>query len=265
MKNQSCLKFLISCILMAFLCIASVSAQNVEALSVTADSVAEAPSSSSKYTIFEIVAPSLMITYGLISLDDNLLRQFDNNVRNEIHKNNLLISSSLDDYLQYSPAAVAFGMKLTGVKSTHKIDEMLILYGMSYATCGAVGLAAKEIVGRMRPNGAAKNSFPSGHTLTAFVAAEFLHQEFKDQSVWISVGGYTMASFIGVSRMLRDKHWLSDVVCGAGMGILATKVCYWIYPYLRKIFLEKRANNFHSVICPSYDGGNLCLNLSVSF
>ncbi|MDR1595298.1 MAG: phosphatase PAP2 family protein, partial [Prevotellaceae bacterium] len=117
---------------------------------------------------------------------------------------------------------------------------------------------------RERPDGSDRFSFPSGHTATAFVAAEFLHQEYGDKSVWISIGGYGMASLIGVARVYNNKHWVSDIVAGAGIGILSTKIVYWTYPCLQKTF-GKKNKKVQTLVLPGYDNGNLNLTFSCRF
>jgi membrane-associated phospholipid phosphatase len=94
-----------------------------------------------------------------------------------------------------------------------------------------------------RPDGSSNNSFPSGHTANAFMGAEFLYQEYKDVSPWYGIAGYVVATGTGLFRMYNNRHWFSDVVAGAGFGILSTKVAYWIYPWMKeKIFKEKTKN-----------------------
>ena len=89
-----------------------------------------------------------------------------------------------------------------------------------------------------RPDGSNNDSFPSGHTAMAFMGAEFLYQEYKDVSIWYGVSGYVIASATGVLRIYNNKHWLTDVATGAGIGILGTKVAYWVQPYITKYILE---------------------------
>ncbi|MCL2651341.1 MAG: phosphatase PAP2 family protein [Candidatus Azobacteroides sp.] len=217
--------------------------------------------------VLGIAVPSAMITYGIISLGDNGIRQLDHDVR-VADKN--IWNTHADDFLQFSPAVAAFGMKLCGVESTHNLKDMVILYALSNVLNGGIVFVTKHITGRERPDGSDNQSFPSGHTSTAFVAAEFLHQEYKDKSVWISVGGYTMASFIGVARIYNNKHWLSDVITGAGVGILSTKAIYWAYPYMQKILCPGNADGkskktTQALLFPSYDQQGLSLNFSYSF
>jgi membrane-associated phospholipid phosphatase len=210
-----------------------------------------------------IAVPAIMVTYGAISLGSDNLRKLDVSIRDKLLINNAFWHKNWDDYLQFSPAAVAFGMKLWGVKSTHKTPNMLIIYALGNVLNAGIVQSTKYIVARERPDGSNKYSFPSGHTSTAFVAAEFLHQEYKDQSVWISVGGYTMASLIGVARIYNNKHWLSDVVAGAGIGILSMKLAYWTYPYLCKFFDGK--NKTQLSLFPAYHKGTLGLNFYYNF
>jgi len=222
--------------------------------------------------ILGIAVPSAMITYGLISLggDNNSLRRLDHNVRNSIADKNAFWYIHADNYLQFSPAVAAFGMKLGGVESAHNLKDMAIIYALSNVLETGIIFTGKNITGRERPDASNNQSFPSGHTATAFVAAEFLHQEYKDKSVWISVGGYAMASFIGVARIYNDKHWLSDVITGAGVGILSTKAVYWAYPYMQRIFCKKNADGkakstAQAMFFPSYNQQCLSINFLYSF
>jgi membrane-associated phospholipid phosphatase len=91
----------------------------------------------------------------------------------------------------------------------------------------------KSATNVVRPDGSDDRSFPSTHTALAFVSATFLHEEYKHQSPWYSIAGYSIATATGILRMMNNEHWLSDVLVGAGLGILTTKVVYWVDPLLR--------------------------------
>ena len=108
----------------------------------------------------------------------------------------------------------------------------------------------KKITHQFRPDSSKNNSFPSGHTAEAFASAEFLRMEYKDVSTWYGVAGYAMAITTGYLRMYNNKHWFSDVVAGAGVGMISTKPAYWLYPKIqRKLFKDKPMN---TMIMPYY-------------
>jgi hypothetical protein len=214
--------------------------------------------------IIAIAVPAAMITYGAISLGDNGFRNLDYSVRDCLLEKNATGSGHWDDYLHFSPALAAFGMKIAGIKSSHNAVDMLLLYALSNALNTGIVQGTKHLVSRERPDASNRHSFPSGHTSTVFVAAEFLHQEYKDRSIWISIGGYSMASLVGAARIYNNKHWLSDVVAGAGIGILSTKIVYWTYPYLQEAF-GKKGKKTNAFIFPCYSEGNWGVGLSCSF
>ena len=215
--------------------------------------------------IIGIALPSAMITYGLISLGDNGIRDIDYNVQNSLKRNDSFWHTRVDDYVQFAPAVAAYTMKFCKVESAHNLLDMTVLYGLSNILAGGIVRGTKAIAGRERPNNYSnKHSFPSGHTQTAFVAAEFLHQEYKDQSIWISVGGYSVATFVGIARIYKNKHWVSDVVAGAGIGILSTKAVYLAYPYLQKK-IGKKDKPLQTFVFPGYSNGNFSLAFSHTF
>ena len=121
----------------------------------------------------------------------------------------------------------------------------------------------KKITHIQRPDGSSYESFPSGHTAEAFASAEFLRQEYKDVSPWYGIAGYAAATATGALRIYNNKHWLSDVVAGAGIGIASTKLAYWIYPAIkRKFFKNKPMNTF---IIPYYQGGTGAVAMVYTF
>ncbi len=207
-----------------------------------------------------VAIPALMITYGILSLENHAIQQLDYSTRNELLEDNSMWYNGWDDYFQFSPAVAAFALKACGVPSRHGWGDMVILYALSNAVETAVVYTVKTVTPRERPDGSATNSFPSGHTATAFVAAQFLHEEYKDKSPWISVGGYAMATMIGVSRVYNNRHWISDVVTGAGIGILSTKIVYWTYPWMQKVF-GKKDKSLQTFAFPTYHEGALGIGL----
>lgn len=137
--------------------------------------------------------------------------------------------SEIDNYTQYSPYAVLLGCKLAGYQGRSKWGRLAVSALLSNMTMAAVVNSLKYSVKEMRPDNSTRNSFPSGHTATVFTAATVLHKEYGlTRSPWFSIGGYAVATSTGVMRVLNNRHWISDVVAGAGIGILSTELGYFV-------------------------------------
>lgn len=87
------------------------------------------------------------------------------------------------------------------------LDATLVNYG--YTTL------IKEAVGRERPDGSDKKSFPSGHASNAFALAAVVERHYGWKA---GVPAYALASAVAASRLQRNKHYLSDVLAGATLG-----------------------------------------------
>ena len=131
------------------------------------------------------------------------------------------------DVLQYSPAAVLYIMKTAGLESRSDWPRMITADLLSAAMTIPITRITKNTIQRQRPDGSTRDSYPSGHTATAFMCAHMLHKEYGETvSPWISVGGYGMASAAGICRIISNRHFCSDVMCGAAIGIFATELSY---------------------------------------
>lgn len=138
-------------------------------------------------------------------------------------------SVHFDDYIQYAPLAATAILKVAGVKSRSNWGRFLASGAMSYAIMAGLCNGLKYSVRELRPDGSSRNSFPSGHTATAFAAATILHKEYGlTRSPWYSVGGYAIATTTGVMRTLNNRHWVSDVLVGAAIGIVSVDLGYFI-------------------------------------
>ncbi|MBB5637633.1 membrane-associated phospholipid phosphatase [Pedobacter cryoconitis] len=193
------------------------------------------------------IVPAVLISYGLLSLGNNAVRRLDFSTKAELQEDHPAFAVHADNFLQFAPGVAFYALNLAGVKSKHGIVDGTALYVLSEAIMGVSTFSVKHIVGRERPNGSDNYSFPSGHTANAFAAAEFLNQEYRDVSPWIGYAGYTVATATGVLRMYNNKHWLSDVVAGAGFGIASTKLAYLIYPHLKKLVMGKQTMKYSLV------------------
>lgn len=139
-----------------------------------------------------------------------------------------------DDFLPYIPVLVMFGMKIAGIKSRSNWKQMLTASALSFVLMGIIVCSIKSLAGVLRPDGSDFLSFPSGHTATAFTSACLLYKEYSKKSPWIGVIAYLPAIVTGLSRQLNNKHWLSDVVGGVVIGIMAVEIGYFLSDLLFK-------------------------------
>lgn len=170
----------------------------------------------------------------------------------------------IDNYMQYSPMVAVYGLNMTGIKGKHSFKDRTIILTMSYVTMGFAVNTMKYAFKEKRPDSNARNSYPSGHTATAFMGAEFLYREYKNVSPWIGYAGYAVAATTGYLRIYNDRHYINDVVAGAFIGVASTKLAYWLYP---KIFKHSRCgkNKMCVVGAPYYSTEELGVNLYVYF
>ena len=164
--------------------------------------------------------------------------------------------TGIDDYTQFFGPAMVVGLKLGGYEGRSDWPRLLASAGMSYVLMAALVNGIKYTAKEMRPDGSTANSWPSGHTATAFVGASLLHKEYGlTRSPWWSVAGYGVATATGVMRVLNNRHWISDVMSGAGIGIMSTELGYAIGDLLFKekgllrndLILESENPSFFSI------------------
>jgi membrane-associated phospholipid phosphatase len=134
--------------------------------------------------------------------------------------------TKIDDALVFAPFAELALVNLLNIKSNHDFLNTGILIMKAEAINAVLVLGLKNITNQERPNGKNRYSLPSGHTSHAFLAASILHSELRHKSQWYGIGAYTIAASVGALRMLNNEHWQSDVLVGAGLGIMSSHAAY---------------------------------------
>ncbi|MBS1526414.1 MAG: phosphatase PAP2 family protein [Bacteroidetes bacterium] len=200
------------------------------------------------------VPPAVFVAYGGLSFVVGPIRHVDYYIKDRIQQSAPKYNSKIDDYLQIAPGAMVYLLNLAGDEGKNRfVDRTAMLALSGLILTGTDGL--KYVMHRQRPFGGDYLSFPSGHTGAAFVAAEFLAEEYGDKSVWYSVGGYACATATAVMRLYNRAHWFSDCVAGAGFGILSVRAAYWLYPHIRNALTHKDKHGRSTMIMPSYSDG----------
>lgn len=168
-----------------------------------------------------------------------------------------------DDYIQYTPAVLLTGLKAFGYKGRSSWGRMLVSDAFSAAVMAGAVNGMKYSVRRLRPDNTSRNSFPSGHTATAFMTATMLHKEYGWRSPWISGGGYIIAAVTGVSRMLNNRHWMSDVLVGGAIGVGSVHLGYFLSDL---IFREKYlCDGYEKPDIFAYDENHRYYEIGMSF
>ena len=221
------------------------------------------PLTSQPISLRSVVVPTAMIGYGAYTFANPGLKNLNLSVREEVWKErkNPDKQFPLDDYSVFAPAIAVYALNLAGVKGRHNFVDRTLLFGMSNLVGHGIVSTTKKLSAVIRPDSSNKFSFPSGHTAKAFISAEFLRQEYKDVSPWIGVAGYAVAAGTGFLRMYNNRHWLNDVIAGAGVGIISTRVSYWLYPKLKNTFLNGQKSN--TVVMPTYENGAIGVGMIV--
>ena len=163
----------------------------------------------------------------------------DQTLRDRIHDPHDAVGSTLSDVGNGFGDGVIVYSTLLGLSVSGKLLGKPGLYGVSSRAlkstlvAGAAAMVLKSMIGRERPSTSPDgpyhfrpfrfkdNSFPSGHSAVAFALATSLAREIEGQ--WDDAAFFTLATLTAYSRMHDDKHWASDVVFGAGIGILASR------------------------------------------
>lgn len=214
-------------------------------------------------TYSKFIIPTVLISYGIITRESRSLQQLDHSTHNEVSEH-LKVSIPIDDYSQFAPAVAIYGLDLMGIKAKHNFRDRTIIMATSYIVMGATIQTMKRSVPVLRPDGSNDKSFPSGHTATAFVGAHILFKEYRDTSPWIGIAGYAVATGTGALRVLNKKHWASDVITGAGIGILSAEVGYLMLPVFHNLLgINDKANNL--AIAPSIGVGNYGIGFTYTF
>ena len=146
----------------------------------------------------------------------------------------------------------SFAMQTGGAFATYAVGRMI--HQPRVAAVGAdmfrANLAAqvttqviKFSANRTRPDGTSL-SFPSGHTSASFATATVLQSHFGWKA---GIPAYAMASWVAASRVQRDRHYVSDVIAGATIGIMAGK----------SVMIGRGSAKFAVSPTPAPDGGGI--------
>ncbi len=222
------------------------------------DSVQPVEIDTVKFTPQQLILPGALITVGALGVATPPFVKARKWINQEIgiHK-----CAPADDILQYLPAAGYLFLDFAGVKSRRPFVDRIVVGVTGAIIATALTRGTKLCVNEQRPTGSSRNSFPSGHTTTAFLGAELLRQDYGP---WVGAAGYVVASGVGVMRILNGRHWLNDVLAGAGVGIISARAAEWLLPFNRRwLGLDKRRGQA-ALLLPTYSPETRALGLTAA-
>jgi membrane-associated phospholipid phosphatase len=176
-----------------------------------------------------LIIPGTFLLYGGLKPAISGIENLDRRIMDRVIENHPDFVTTLPDYLMWAPSASVYILDAVNAKTAHNFKEHLILDAGSIVITGGLGYAMRQMTKNSETFSKAGTQFPSGHTANAFRGAEILHQELKKSHPVLSYSGYVIASGVGVLRIYDKAHLLSEVIAGAGLGILSTKLTYWIF------------------------------------
>lgn len=210
------------------------------------------------FRLTQLIAPAVLLSSGIL-IHCFAHDSFDNYMRDRaLSWRGSSPRAIIDDYCQYAPFIFAVGLGTLGAEAEHSLVERAMVCALSAVSIAALTRTMKNTINSPRPDGSDTESFPSGHTGIAFTGAEFVRMEYG----WgWGICAYALATGVGVLRLHDDKHWFSDVVAGAGTGILSAHVGEWLLNPVKRLFRMDVA--VLPTVDPVYGRGGI--NLALKF
>ena len=209
----------------------------------------------------QLIVPATLFSVGALGVgEDAPLKELKLSIRQEFSHMRGDCYMHFDDYIQYLPVATYLGLCALPVKAKHTFAERACVGATAYLSMAILVNGMKYTICELRPDNSRRNSFPSGHTATAFTGAELVRAEYG----WAyGAPAYLVATCVGFMRMYNNRHWFSDVLAGAAVGITSARIGYWLLPLSRKLF---NLNSTAAVaIAPIYYSEQSALGATFSF
>jgi membrane-associated phospholipid phosphatase len=190
------------------------------------DTAASSTDSRLRFSADQIAAPVLLSVAGIASMP-----HFRFEVRDWRNEHLPGFHTKLDNVLAVSPIFAVYLLDWAGLPAQTDIRNRTAMLAKAEMLCVGTVYGLKYISSEERPDRSDTHSFPSNHTAQAFMAATFLSQEYKSRYPWMPYAAYTLATGVGCLRIANNRHYISDVLVGAGIGILSQKIAYWTHQY----------------------------------
>jgi hypothetical protein len=156
-------------------------------------------------------APVLLTTYGILTIGSRDVIVSSQEVYQFRQKEFSRFHTSIDNYLPSVPIAAVYLLDIVGIKAKNNFINRTILISLASPLSNKITHLLKTATKIQRPDQSDFQSLPSA---------------------------YTMASSVGIIRILNNKHWMSDVFVGAAVGIATVKMLYLAYPLIKNAICD---------------------------
>ncbi len=167
------------------------------------------------------ILPASLITGGI------LIEAF--HVKTQIQDFFPQTNYDIENYIQYVPIGIMYGADIWPVEHENSVFDQTKYLVISELVNAVLTHAFKITIHESRPNGGT-HSFPSGHASQSFTCATVLFNEFYDYNQSVASSGYLFSTTTALLRVTNNKHWVPDVLIGAGMGMIVTNLVYYFQP-----------------------------------
>lgn len=209
------------CLVYFLFCFASLSAM--------ADSVPDTVPPASAIRPSYWAVPAAALAYGCLKPAVGVIGRWDDRLWDRLSPTGPVGGFHVETVLQWTPTASIYLLDAAGLRMRNRFRDHLLLDAGSMVLAGGAGWVMRRISASMPGFGLKDGTeFPSGHATNAFRGAELLRQELRRRSPVMSWTGYAMATLVSVLRLRHGQHQLSEVVAGAGLGVLSTRSVYWL-------------------------------------
>ena len=113
--------------------------------------------------------------------------------------------------------------------------ELYTFYVVPFILYFVISKGLKHFVGKERPDGLSKRSFPSGHTSSAFLAASYLNTTLGPI---VGIPMFIVANIVGITRIYCNRHTLIDIIGGAIVGIFCGYYGYLLNIKIYSFFVD---------------------------
>jgi hypothetical protein len=190
-----------------------------------------------KISYKNFVAPAVLITGGIVLFNSTLNDDLQENAGKYFGEN---YHTEADNFLPFFPIVQIYTGRYLGFKPKndllHQSINIIIVNTMATALVKVV----KHSVKAERPDYSDHLSFPSGHTALAFANASLLYYEYKDSNLWYASSGFLFATATGILRIANNRHYTSDVLTGAGLGMATGLIVSYWNPFQSLNFGKKK-------------------------